>query len=188
MDHLLHLEGIKLSQLNAIFVAVGPGTFNGIRVALSTAKGLASSLSIPLLGVSALEVEAYPFACTALPIVAIHDIGRSELAIARYQQQRDKWKCLESERVASAEELYSTTCTPTVFCGEIPASLETTLRQTLSGLAIVPDQSSRRRRPAAIAAIAWPRLCRGSTDDIATLQPIYMRRPHITVPKPQQKV
>ena len=64
IDKMLKQSNITPESLNAVFVAKGPGSFNGLRVAMSTAKGLAFSLNIPLIAISTLEVEAYPFAFT----------------------------------------------------------------------------------------------------------------------------
>ncbi|MEW6034800.1 MAG: tRNA (adenosine(37)-N6)-threonylcarbamoyltransferase complex dimerization subunit type 1 TsaB, partial [Chloroflexota bacterium] len=53
---LLRQIGTELQHVKAVFVAIGPGAFNGVRVGMSTAKGLAFSLDVPLVGVSTLEV------------------------------------------------------------------------------------------------------------------------------------
>src|ERR1035437_5858080 len=65
---LLIKTGTDIKTISAIAVAKGPGSFNGLRVGISSAKGLAFSLGIPLAGISTLEVEAYPFAITGLPV------------------------------------------------------------------------------------------------------------------------
>ncbi|GAI02337.1 unnamed protein product [marine sediment metagenome] len=61
----------NLQSISCVMVAKGPGSFNGLRVGVSTAKGLAFSLGIPIIGISTLEVEAYQHAETNLPICPI---------------------------------------------------------------------------------------------------------------------
>jgi len=56
--HLLNDSKVTLHQIDAIIVARGPGSFNGLRVGVGTAKGLAFALGIPLVGIATLEVEA----------------------------------------------------------------------------------------------------------------------------------
>jgi len=56
---LLRQAGTSLQSLTGIIVARGPGSFNALRVGVSTAKGLAFSLGIPIVGISTLEAEAY---------------------------------------------------------------------------------------------------------------------------------
>ena len=52
--HLLNQTGIDLKSISGIIVARGPGSFNGLRVGISTAKGLAFSLGVPIIGISTL--------------------------------------------------------------------------------------------------------------------------------------
>ena len=59
------------ADLEAIAVALGPGGFSALRVGLSCAKGLAMPTDTPLIGVGTLEMEAYPYASTGLPICAV---------------------------------------------------------------------------------------------------------------------
>src|SRR4030043_1471984 len=95
---LLNQTKISTQSLRAVFVAKGPGSFNGLRIGISTAKGLAFALSIPLVGISTLEVEAYPFAFTKLPLCPIHNAGRGEIATALYQQN-DGWHCITPDNI-----------------------------------------------------------------------------------------
>lgn len=187
LGKLLGLNGVELSSAKAVFVGLGPGSFSGVRVALSTAKGIALSLGIPIVGISTLEVEAFPFAATGLPICAVHDAGRSELAAATYQQTNGEWRCICRERLVTLGALCAETKTRTVFCGEVREPVLGELRTALQDLAVIPDSSARWKRAAHLAALGWRRLQKGADDDPATLQPIYMRRPHITVPKQQHE-
>ena len=70
LNQLLEQNGLETGSITAIAVALGPGSYNGLRVGLATAKGLALSLGVPLVGLSTLEAEAYPHAATGLPIYA----------------------------------------------------------------------------------------------------------------------
>ena len=175
------LEQAKISRqsLNAIFVAKGPGSFNGLRVGMSTAKGLAFALDIPLIGISTLEVEAYPFAFTGLPICPVHNAGRGEIATALYQQN-DDWRCLVEEYITTVDVLCQQVDKETLFCGEIPPSVVQQLQQKLGEQAIIPEVAVRLRRASYLAALGWRRLSKGERDDPATLQPLYLRQPPIT--------
>jgi tRNA threonylcarbamoyl adenosine modification protein YeaZ len=177
--HLLDQAKLEAKSLGAIFVAKGPGSFNGLRVGVSTAKGLAFALDIPLVGISTLEVEAYPFAFTKMPICSIHTAGRGEIATAFYQQN-DGWHCLEPERITTAEPLCQQIREKTIFCGEIPPSVVLELQQKLEDKAIIPDTTTRLRHASYLAALGWCYLKEGMKDEPASLQPIYLRQPPIT--------
>jgi tRNA threonylcarbamoyl adenosine modification protein YeaZ len=88
--------GVPLDSIQAIIVARGPGSFNGLRVGMSTAKGLALSLNIPLLGIDTFEAEAFLFAFSGLPVRPVHKAGRDELATALYRQRDSQLHRLEN--------------------------------------------------------------------------------------------
>ncbi len=179
IDYLLRKLRASPRELRAVFVAKGPGSFNGLRVGVSTAKGLAFALGIPVVGVGTLEVEAYAFAHTGLPICAVHNAGRGELAVAFFQQ-RDRWQCLKGEHLTTLEALCGQIEGATLFCGEIAEQVIEALRARLGERAVIAEPVARLRRAGYLAALGWSRLAAGKTDDPVTLQPIYMRPPPIT--------
>ena len=182
IDRLLAMAKADIHNMIAIFVARGPGSYNGLRAGISAAKGLAFSLSIPLVGVSTLEIEAYPFAFTGLPICPLQDAGRGEIASALYSLDGN-WKCLKEAYLTTVESLCKEIAVKTVFCGEIPPAAADIIKSTLGPRAIVPEWQERVRRPGCLAALGWLKLSSGQKDNLATLQPIYLRQPPITKSK-----
>ncbi len=183
--HLLQQAKASLNSIDGIVVAKGPGSFNGIRVGMSTAKGLAFSLGVPLVGVSTLEVEASPYASTGLPLCPIQNAGRGEVAAALYQLKDGEWCQLVKEHITTIEVLCSQINTRTLFCGELSPEMETQLKSFLAGQVVIPKAVTRLRRASYLAELGWQRLERGDFDAPATLQPLYLRRPAITLPKPR---
>jgi len=179
---LLQQAKVKLGSVEAIIVAKGPGSFNGLRVGISTAKGLASALNIPLLGVNTLEAEAYPFAFTGLPLRPIHKAGREEIATALYRQKDNEWQCLEAENLTTVKTLCRRIRQKTLFCGEIPLDIISEIQQKLGKQAII-SQSNSPSRASSLAILGWRKLSGGEQDDPVTLQPLYLRPPHITKPR-----
>lgn len=179
IERMLRQAKVERKSLEAIFVAKGPGSFNGLRVGMSTAKGLAFALNIPLVGVSTLEIEAYPFAFTGLLLCPIQNAGRGEIATAFYRQS-DEWCCVEEEHITTVEALCQRIDEETVFCGEIPEAVVEQLRQKLGKKAILPEAAARLRHASYLAMLGWRRLERGERDNPATLQPLYLRQPPIT--------
>jgi tRNA threonylcarbamoyl adenosine modification protein YeaZ len=174
---LLNEAKVGLQSIDCIMVAKGPGSFNGLRVGLSTAKGLAFSLEIPIIGISSLELEAYQYAESDLSICPIFNAGRGEIATALYQN-KDNWRQLMPEHITTVEALDSEIKEKTLFCGEYLPLIASQLKKRLKGRALIaPDQP---RRASLMAELAKERIKAGDYDHPATLQPTYLRRPAIT--------
>ena len=179
--HLLNKTEVSLQSITGIIVAKGPGSFNGLRVGISTAKGLAFSLGIPVIGISSLEAEAYRHVKTGLPICPIFDAGRGEIATAMYQKKDNEWRQLATEHITTIEALYSEITTKTIFCGRFVPLIANQLRKQLEQKAIIP--TTELRGASLLADLGKLRLEAGDYDNPATLQPLYLRRPAITQPK-----
>ena len=183
LTYLLNQTGVNLQSTSCVIAARGPGSFNGLRVGISTAKGLAFSLGIPTIGISTLEVAAYQHAETGLPICPIFNAGREEIATALYQKKHNKWCQLTAEHITTVDALCSQITTKTIFCGEFTPLIATQLSKQLKQKAIIPPSAARLRRAGFLAELGLQRLKAGSYDNPATLQPLYLRQPPITKPK-----
>ena len=180
LGHLLRQFDLSPQALTGIIVARGPGSFNGLRVGISVAKGLAFSLGVPIVGISTLEVEAYQHAGTGLPVCPVFNAGRGEVSTATYRRKRGRWLQLAPEHITTIETLCSGITSKTVLCGEYVTVIAEQLRQHLGSRAVIPSATTGLRRAAFLAELGLRRLATGDTDDPATLQPLYLRRPSIT--------
>lgn len=183
LDYLFHLTGTTPGSLSSVIVAKGPGSFNGLRVGISTAKGLAFSLGIPIVGIDSLEIAAYQYAETCLPVCAVFSAGRNEIATATYRKQDEEWHQLDAERITTVEQLCRQTTEITLFCGESIPTIAGQIQAILKGKAIIPPLIIDIKRASFLAELGRQRLCAGKIDNPATLQPIYLRRPPITTAK-----
>jgi tRNA threonylcarbamoyladenosine biosynthesis protein TsaB len=177
---LLEESGVSVKSLRGVIVAIGPGGFNGTRAGVATAKGLAFSLGIPVVGISSLEVVAYEHAATGLPVCPVFNAGRSEVATALFRQSDGVWSRLAPERITTLEELAASIKEKTVFCGEYIPTVAAELTQRLGEIAeIAAGEPSRARM---LTELGRGRLAAGS-DSTAGLQPLYLRRPSISIAK-----
>ena len=76
---------ISLAEVRVIAVDIGPGLFTGLRVGMATANGLAQALGLPMIGLSSLDLLAFPLRHTSRLIVAVIDARRDELYTAAYR-------------------------------------------------------------------------------------------------------
>jgi len=186
MPNLLHLLAqarIQLNDLEAIVVAKGPGSFNGVRVGVATAKALAFTLTIPLVGISTLEVEAFPYAATGKPVCPVQNAGRGEIATARYQLQNGVWQRFVAEHITTVEELCAGISGEAIFCGRFSDDIAQRITGLLGDRAIV---SHGLRRAGFLAELGWRRLEANDTDDPTALQPVYLRPPSVTTPRKRE--
>lgn len=183
LNNLLRQAGRDIGDVKAIVVAQGPGSYNGLRVGLSTAKGLAFGLSIPLVGVSTLEAMAYAWAATGQPVCALLGAGRGEVAVARYRMMEGQWITLEDEHITTLNYVCAATTERTVFCGELNAEMVKEISERLGDLAVIPSPAARLRRAAYLAELGAARLKAEIVDPVAAFEPHYLRRPPIGAPK-----
>ncbi len=177
------MTGTTPDSLSAVIVAKGPGSFNGLRVGISTAKGIAFSLGIPIVGIDSLEVAAYQYAETCLPVCAIFSAGRNEIATDTYQQINNEWCQLVAECITTVEQLCGQITEKTLFCGECIPAIAGQIQALLKEQAVIPPQVTDLKRGSFLAELGRQRLIAGKSDNPATLQPIYLRRPPITTAK-----
>jgi len=165
--------------LTGLVVSLGPGSFTGLRIGLSVAKGLALARRLPLVGVPTLDVVAQPHKNQRLPIWAVLHAGRGRVCVAYYARDKGRWRRRGDYQLTSLPQLCETVSEPALFCGEIDHADAELLRERLGLLATVASPAASLRRAAFLAEMGWERLRRGSSDDVAGLSPLYLHHPSI---------
>jgi tRNA threonylcarbamoyladenosine biosynthesis protein TsaB len=171
---LLYQMNVAKEHLGALFVCIGPGSYTGLRVGVSAAKGLAFGLGLPLFGVGRLAADAYAHAAYPGPVCAIHRAGRDRFAWAVYRRVEDDWREESPPRLSSVDELVAQTPTDALFCGEIGVDV----RERLEGRRYAVGMASV-RRAGFVAELGWQRLLAGDNGDVNSVRPIYLREPAI---------
>jgi len=171
---LVPLSGINLRlkkrSVNGIAVNIGPGSFTGVRVGMSAAKGLAHSLSIPVKGVSAYEVLAHKAIPEDFPLCCIVPLKGEKISYLIYNKPgapAGPETGAASTWEEAVKELRGINC----ICGDIPDEKAHLLKINVS-----PDVSVIKRKPSgmAVAEIGMQKLRRGIFDDLASMSPIYI--------------
>jgi tRNA A37 threonylcarbamoyladenosine modification protein TsaB len=150
---------------------------------MSVAKGLALTGKTPLVGIGTLDLEAFPFIEpgreSGFSVCALLEAGRNELASAHFAPGGRRTR---EDIIAPLEEILESVTTPTLFCGEGVQGRIQEIQERLGDLATVV-QPSAATRLWSLAALARQRLEAGLVDDLADLQPYYLRMPSIGGPK-----
>lgn len=177
---LLSRSGLKIDAIQALGVALGPGSFTSLRVGLAFIKGLALARHVPIIGIPTLDIVAAAQEVNGLPLAAVLQAGRGRLALAWYEAGESGWESKGSAVVTTADELAESINKPTIVCGELTADERQRLaRKRVNVLLASPAACV--RRPAVLAELAWERWQAGAQDDPASLAPIYL---HVANPIP----
>jgi tRNA threonylcarbamoyladenosine biosynthesis protein TsaB len=164
---------VQCSELCAIGVAIGPGSFTGLRIGLALAKGLAFSQNIPIVGIPTLDVLVAAQPVTERKLVGVLEAGRRRLAVGWYQAVGGHWKSKGALENLTVNAFIERIQGPILVCGELSEVLRHEMtRDRLDVRLTSPAQSI--RRPAFLAELAWKRWQNGDIDDPSTLKPIYL--------------
>jgi tRNA threonylcarbamoyladenosine biosynthesis protein TsaB len=162
INQMLREAALDLRAVRTILVVNGPGSFTGIRVGLSTAKGLSHAAGVPILSISRLAVLA-----------SLDDVPRDALAVLDAGRNEFYARRGEREWLASHEEIAAAAEAGTSEAGTSLIVAEATLAERLAGWrpVLVGPLDAR-----AAAQAALDRLRAGEADDLATLDANYLRR------------
>ena len=174
---MLANAGATPTDLRAVAVALGPGSFTGLRVALAAAKAFALANGLPLVGMPTLDFVAYPHQEQSLPVVAVVQAGRERVCWAPYAHGPNGWQARAPFAVATIKDLVGTITQPTLFAGELRAADRAELARQLGALAHLLPPAVAMRRTGYLAEMAWARYAAGETDDLVSLSPLYLHEP-----------
>ena len=170
---LLARSGLTMDNIQALGVALGPGSFTSLRVGLSLVKGLALARHLPIVGISTLDAMAAGQPAAKLPLLVAIQAGRGRLAVGWYKSTKHGWQAKGLPRVVSETDLVYEIRTPSIVCGEFTAEDRQRLAKDPLNVHLTSPAHSV-RRPAVLAELAWVRWQNGDVDDDATLAPVYL--------------
>jgi tRNA threonylcarbamoyladenosine biosynthesis protein TsaB len=183
---MLARAGLTSRQLTAVGVALGPGSFTGLRIGLGFAKGLTTSLNLPLLGIPTLHILAAAQPRLGDQMVAVLQAGRGRICAQTFHWEDGGWTAGGDPAIQNWEALLTDLAEagPVVISGEIDANgvkALTAAQEAGQPLTLAPA-SDRLRRAGFLADLAWARLRRDDVDDPLTLVPIYLHQPGVPHP------
>jgi len=191
IDELLGAAGLAIGGLGAIAVGTGPGSFTGLRIALSYAKGIAIASGCALVGVPSFDAVAL----AALErnntdpgrlVCVVVDARKGEVYAALYRVVADGLEKLSEELVVALEHLASRIAEDVMFVGDQRAKDAAALVESRGHRVAVFETGMLDLRGVCVAALGGARFTRGETDRAASLEPLYIRTPEATF-KPTSK-
>jgi tRNA threonylcarbamoyladenosine biosynthesis protein TsaB len=155
-------------ELDGLAVAVGPGSFTGLRIAVSTVKGLALALGLPIAPVPTLDAMAAALPWAMLPVCPVLDARKGEVYASLYRwdggAMRRDWDYL----ALSPEALAARLTEPVILAGDGASAVRSTHARLVPAPRRVPS-------PACVGVLGLERLRRGEGVAAAVLAPLYLR-------------
>jgi tRNA threonylcarbamoyladenosine biosynthesis protein TsaB len=179
IDAVMKEAGIRLKDLDAVAVGIGPGSYTGLRIGLSAAKGLCYALDIPIIGISTLRT--------------LHDAARAH----QPNIQVDAWPMIDARRMEVFTQRFSVNGQG--IDAPVPLILDEDRAVSFSPALVFGDGADKagdlwlregithilgiRPHASAMAQEAERRYAQGAFDDVAYLVPTYGKAANVTQPK-----
>jgi len=175
VQQMLALLRVSMRDVTALVVAKGPGSFSGLRVGVSFAKGLAMALDVPLAGISTLDVIAFQASAGSDRVWATMPAGRTQVYAAHFEGQGLLWRRGSEYMILSEEDMLTVSADGGLLAG--PAAPTIAGRAALIGEhRDVAPLAWQLRRAAFLAELGKQYFDLGGADESSTLEPLYLRR------------
>jgi tRNA threonylcarbamoyladenosine biosynthesis protein TsaB len=174
ISDVLSEANVKMEEIEGVGLAIGPGSFTGLRVGLAVAKGICWSLGLPLMGVSSLLAIAHCANKDRNRIITIKDARREEFYYAAFEKVEGKIKQAIPDSVGPAVDIFEIISKGFKAIG--PGITE--LNKYPKGIEIGLDEGyDRQGLGGMIALLGRRKLNEGDTLEVASAAPVYIRTP-----------
>jgi tRNA threonylcarbamoyladenosine biosynthesis protein TsaB len=168
---------VELDEIGAIAVDLGPGLFTGLRVGVATAKAMASALRIPVVGVSSLDLLAFPLRWSNRRIVSVVDARRGEVFYAFYRQVPGGVQRLSEPQVGSPEQLCNEIQATGEDCVAVGDGARRYADQLVDLIKVeIADAGLAYPSPASLVQLAHARALREEFVNVWDVSPVYLRK------------
>lgn len=169
---LLSMAEMSQTSLKAVAVSIGPGSFTGLRIGLATAKALSYALQIPLIGVPTLAALAFACPAPGVLLAPMLDAQKGNVYLGLYEWQNGTVVEIEPPRVVAFDEAQnelSRQQRSVLMLGEAAVMYKESILYPAPPHAVMP-------RAGSVAVLAQQMYEQGVRHDVATLEPLYIRR------------
>ncbi|TAH66345.1 MAG: tRNA (adenosine(37)-N6)-threonylcarbamoyltransferase complex dimerization subunit type 1 TsaB [Anaerolineaceae bacterium] len=178
LDEIVRMVNLDLSEVDAIAVTSGPGSFTGLRIGSATAKGLGLALDKPIISVPTVDCLAYNLFATDRMVCPIMDARRDQVYTGLYEFVNDKLMVLSPQKVVAIDEIIDEingTGNEVIFLGDgVPIQRDRIEECIKVGYSFAPLHMNR-QRAGALAALGLEYYKEKRVETAAEHQPIYLR-------------
>lgn len=180
LHFLVTTSKVDIKDIKCLAVATGPGSFTGLRVGLSAAKGLCHALDKPIMGISSLEALASQLRYSVLPIAPILDSRKGELFTARFMWSNDQGlNRIMGDTALRFEDFPAVFDKTALFVGNDFSRQGPLLKEILGPRAVLAPPNYWNLKASSIGSLGINRFRARDFDEPQNLTPIYLRPPDI---------
>ncbi len=175
---LLKTIDLKMEEINGIAVSTGPGSFTGLRIGLSVAKGLCYARSLPLLGIPTLDAIAFPLKEIPYLICPVLESKKDEIYDVVFRggdslQRVMDYKCEDIQSLLARLSLLKEKI---IFLGDGIKKYQDNIKEKIGKDALFIDSQLNLPVASNIAFLGLNKLKKEEEDDVSTLSPFYLRK------------
>jgi tRNA threonylcarbamoyladenosine biosynthesis protein TsaB len=174
VDTALGNAGLTVTDLDGIGVALGPGSFTGLRIGIATVKGLALAAGKPVAGFSSLAMLAMNLPWAAYQVCPMFDAKKKEIYTAVYNCREFPVPVID-DCVVSPGDFLGSLNGVTVFVGEGALAYRELIVASMGNKALFAPSSAQQPRASQGAVLARMAFARGEFIPVAALVPRYIR-------------
>jgi tRNA threonylcarbamoyladenosine biosynthesis protein TsaB len=193
IEYALRQLRIKISDIDLFACTIGPGSFTGLRIGVSTLKGLMLATGKPACGVSTLAAVALNLGTTSKLICSMIDAGRGQVYVAyfRYNDKNILQKISE-EKAGNPKEIIDNTEKNTLFVGDGVIKYADIIKNIKSPEFSIASDLQHYVRASAVGILGSKKFAVNDLLDASTLVPVYLRsadaKPHKSIFEPQDNL
>ena len=180
IDHVLNNSGLAISDIDVFAVAIGPGSFTGLRIGLTTVKGFSCATGKPIVAVPTLEAFAWNFSYSRYPVCTLLDARRKEVYAALFQWAGDGFIRLVAEVSIKVERLLEETKRlpdeRIIFAGEGATIYKNEIMHAMGEKVIFAPHEKMMPSPANVAYMGMNKALKGEFSEPVSLVPFYLRK------------
>ena len=176
IEHVLKETGLNLEDLDGWAISLGPGSFTGLRIGVSTIKGLAFAKNKPIAGLSSLDILAYQISPTPYLICPVIDARKGELYTSFYQYTEENvLRRLTPYQALRPDELIKKIEKKTIFVGDGVRIYGRALKDSLQSLALFAPFTINYPLGTIVAKLGCDKIRNCEILDLDSFTPIYVR-------------
>jgi len=176
IDQALKNVSLKIDDMDGFAISIGPGSFTGLRIGLSTLKGLSFATGKPLVSIPSLDALAYLSLYCQYPVVTMLDAKKNQVYAAIYETNDGELKRQSDYLVIDVEDLVKRISHKTLFVGSGAKLYQKRLIELLKDKAYFSQAERSLPSGATVAFLGSKKLILGQFEDIVNLEPLYLRK------------